>query len=458
MAGLLAGCAQGRDAHLADQLQQQQRPEVAAGQNQLWAGNRGWLLAKLPRAAGSAQRVISVFNSYPDSKKLRASQFRKGDYDLLFDFMRGKLGEYRLQRTAESASHFALVEGDVAYLFDMNHLEFSGVANLEKGLFFAASDVPLERSDERSFAFVADGKTDTATSWTLYRRNILQQDHVAAQDLGTYSISGAELVGAGVAKQVDFLTPQQRAERELAQQGLLWRHRAEMKAVQLCGSQGARDGSKKQGGRGKRGGMGNRAPAGGGAAETSTEAVPGSENATTDPVSGQAKLNCRAGSGYLLTDDGISAEITSLPRSREGDPSPVVGSASKVITGATMRYRYAHDPAQGLSAWDQPGKEMVLEFKSADDSNKLSLNLRPDTGVSGASLVLPGEWYVGTGYKLSGRVLTRSEFGMLFMRAYRDCAIKDSQGACKSIPELFVSLLNAGMAQDLVGYLSEHYR
>lgn len=225
---LLAGCAQGRDAQLADTYRQQQLAQ-AAEQSQVWEGNKGWLLAKLPQAALLAQRVALAFSAYPGSKKLRSSEYSKGDYDNLFDFLRGELPEFRVQRPPGSAGHLALIDGDAVYLYDMIHLEFLGVVSPEKGLFFAASEAPLERSDARSFAFAPDGKIDTATSWQLFRGNVLEQDHAAGQDLGTYSISRVELDRAGVAKQVDFLTPQQRAERELAQQGVTWRNRAEMR-------------------------------------------------------------------------------------------------------------------------------------------------------------------------------------------------------------------------------------
>ena len=456
IATILAGCARGRDAHLSDKYQQEQLAKAAV-QNQVWDGNKDWLLAKLPQASLIAQRVTSVFSAYPDNKKLRSSEYIKSDYDKLFDYMHRELKEYRVQRPSQSAGHLVLIDGDAAYLFDMIHLEFLGIANLEKMLFFAASDVPLERSDDRSFAFVANGKTDTTTSWFLFRRDVIEQDQVGGQDLGTYSLSRAELDRAGVAKQADFLTPQQREEREMAQQGLTWRRRAEMKVVQLCRiQQGARDGSKKQGGHGKRGGMGNRSAANGGAAENPTDATPSPNSSVTEPLRGHANLNCRTGTGYILIDNGISAEVASISRSREGVTSPVISTTSKEITGGTMTYSYATDAA-GSSIWDMPGKDMTLEFKSADGSNKLNLNLSLDKGVTGASLILPGEWYPGSGYKILGENVTRSEFGDLFIHAYRDCAIKDSQGACKSVPELFVSLLNAGMAQDLVNYISEHY-
>jgi hypothetical protein len=63
------------------------------------------------------------------------------------------------------------------------------------------------------------------------------------------------------------------------------------------------------------------------------------------------------------------------------------------------------------------------------------------------TLLVPGNWYTGRDYNISGVQVSRSGFAALFIRAYRDCAIRDSQGACKSIPDLFVGLLNAGMAQ-----------
>ena len=445
---VLAGCAQGRDAHLADTYQQQQLAK-AAEQKQVWEGNKDWLLAKLPQAALIAQRVTAAFRAYPDSKQLRSSEYRKSDYDKLFDFMRDELRGYQAQRPPESAGRLVLNDGDAAYLFDMVHVEFLGIASLEKGLYFAASDVPLERSDDRSFAFAADGKTDTTTSWYLFRRNIMVQDQAGGQDLGTYSISRAELDKVGVAKQIDFLTPQQREERELAQQGVVWRNRAEMKVVQFCSSkQGAREGSKKQGGHGRRGGMGSRSAA----AENSTDSASGPDHTGTEPLKGETKLNCRTGTGYIRLDNYITAEVSSITKNREGDLSPIISSTSKEIPGGTMMYSYPADTAQGSSMWDNNGREMTLVFKSADGSNKLNLNLSAGKGVTGAALVLPGDWE-----KILGKDVTRSELGDLFIRAYRDCALKDSQDACKSVPGLFVSLLNAGMVQDLVSYIGEHY-
>ena len=448
----ITGCAQGRDAHLADTYQQQQLAK-AVEQNQVWDGNKDWLLAKLPQAALCAQRVIAAFSTYPGSKKLRDSEYSQSDYDKLLEFMRTELREYRVQRPPESAGHLILIDGDAAYLYDMIHLDFLGVASLEKGLFFAVSDVPLERSDDRSFAFVANGKTDSTTSWYLFRRNVLDQDQVGGQDLGTYSISRVELDRAGVAKQVDFLTPQRRDERELAQQGMTWRNRAEMKAVQFCSNkQGTRDGSQNQGFRGRRGGMGNRSAANTGATENSHDATSGSDSTVTEPLNGQTRLNCRTGTGYILIDNGITAEVSSFLRNREGDFSPVIGTTSKEIIGGTMMFIYPTDTAQRSSTKDNRDREITLEYKSTNGSNRLNLNLSPDKGVTGASLVLPGDWY-----KILGKEVTRSELGDLFIHAYRDCAIKDSQGVCKSVPELFVSLLNTSMAQDLVSYISEHY-
>ena len=451
ISAIMAGCAQGRDAYLADTYQQQQLAK-AAEQSQVWEGNKDWLLARLPQAALMAQRVTAAFKAYPDNKNLRSSEYQKSDYDKLFDFMQKELRGYQVQRPPESAGHLVLIDGDAAYLFDMIHLGFLGVASRDKGLYFAASDVPLERSDGRSFAFVADGKTDTTTSWYLFRRNVLEQGQVVGQDLGTYSVSRVELERAGVAKQVDFLTPQQREERELAHQGVTWRNRAEMKVVQFCSKQGARDGSKKQGGHGKRGGMGSRSAANGGSAENTTDSTTGPGITGSESLKALTALNCRTGTGYILLDNGITAEVSRITKNREGDLSPVISSTSKEITGGTMTYSYPADTAQGSSIWDNSGRAITLGFKSTDGSNKLNLNLSPDKGVTGASLVLPGDWE-----KILGKEVARSELGDLFIRAYRECAIKDSQDACKSVPELFVSLLNVGMAQDLVSYIGEHY-
>ena len=451
----LAGCAQTRDAHLADQNAQKWSAKEAE-QNELWSANKGWLLASLPQAGLAANRVTAAFNSYSGSKKLRSAQYQTDDYDKLFAFLSGRLSGYRLARPPESAGHLVLIDGSAAYFFDLIHREFSGVASIEKGLFFAVQDVPLERSDARSFAFVADDQTDATTSWSLYRRNVLEPDRGDQQNPESHIVTRAELDSAGVARQVDLLTPQERGERQLARQGLTWLKKAELKAVQLCGGQGARDASKK-GGHGKHGGGRNRPAADSGNSESAAGSASASDTTTSGTSSGATRLNCRTGSGYLVTDDGISAQVAGLRRSGDGNVDPLISSTSKAITGGTMTFRYGGDPVQMSPFSDQSAINLELELKSADGGNKLTLNLRPDTGAGSGTLLVPGDWYTGRDYDISGMQVSRSGFAALFIRAYRDCAIRDSQGACKSIPDLFVGLLNAGMAQDLVSYIGAHY-
>jgi hypothetical protein len=100
---------------------------------------------------------------------------------------------------------------------------------------------------------------------------------------------------------------------------------------------------------------------------------------------------------------------------------------------------------------------MVLDIESMKSSNKLSLSLRPDTGIGYGSLVLTGDWYDASASRILGKKLSNSEFASLFIRVYRDCAIKDSQGACKNIPDLFMSMLNPLIAQDIMKYMADNY-
>ena len=56
-----------------------------------------------------------------------------------------------------------------------------------------------------------------------------------------------------------------------------------------------------------------------------------------------------------------------------------------------------------------------------------------------------------------GKDISTTEFATFFIRACRDCAMKNSQGACKSIPDVFMSFINPLIAEEFVQYISEHY-
>jgi len=88
---------------------------------------------------------------------------------------------------------------------------------------------------------------------------------------------------------------------------------------------------------------------------------------------------------------------------------------------------------------------------------KLELNLRADIGASAGLLLLPGDWYRNPGYRIQGKDISNTEFASLFLRTFRDCAMKDSQGICKTIPDLFMSFLNSSNSDEFVKYMSSHY-
>ncbi len=360
-----------------------------------------------------------------------------------------------LSSLPDGLEYFALIEGDAAYVFDIENLDFSGVANLDKGLYFTVSDAPLLRNDGRSFAFVADDKIDTTTDWALYQRNILEMAQGKASNLGTHTITRAELDAAGVAKQTDLLTPQQRGERELAKQGIAWRRRAQRKAIEMCSSQ-LESGSEgpKHGGLGGRTGRHSRttenepAPAG-----SST----GFTNTMAEALQGKAHLNCGSGTGYILTEDGIAAEVKRLVKSGGGYMDVIIAATAREIPGGIMRYNYPVGQSQVNVLGEDIGQDMVLEIESMKGSNKLSLSLRPDTGIGYGSLLLTGDSDDGSTSRILGKNLSKAEFASLFIRVYRDCAIKDSQGACKNIPDLFMSMLNPLIAQDIMKYMADNY-
>jgi hypothetical protein len=451
---LLAGCSQFTSARLAD-VEQQQQAVHEVEKEKLWEYNKAWLLARLPRAIEISHLVITALDDYPGNKNVHSQEFSKADCEKIVDAMRHTLNGYKFDQLPDGPGYFALIEGDAAYVFDIENLNFSGVANLEKGLYFTVSDVPLLRSDGRSFAFVADNKTDTTTGWALYQRNILEMDQGKSSNLGMHTIIRAELDTAGVAKQTDLLTPQQRGERELAKQGIAWRKRAQRKAIEMCSSQlESRSEGPKRGGLGGRSDKHSR-----NAASKPTAAGSSTEFTKTmaEALQGKAHLNCGSGTGYILTEDGIAAEVKNLVKSGSGFMDVIIAASAREIPGGTMLYNYPVGQLQVNALGGEIGQEMVLEIESMKGGNKLSLSLRPDSGIGTGSLVLTGDSDDGSYSRILGKNLSNAEFASLFIRVYRDCAIKDSQGACKNIPDLFMSMLNPLIAQDIMKYMADNY-
>jgi len=385
---LLAGCSKFTTAHLAD-VEQQQQAVPEAERDKLWEHNKAWLLSRLPRAVEVAHQVITALDDYPGNKNVHSQEFSKADCEKIVDVMRHTLNGYKFFQLPDGPGYFALIEVDAAYVFDIENLNFSGVANLDKGLYFTVSDVPLERSDGRSFAFVADDKTDITTDWQLYQRKILLMDQGKASDMGKHSITRAELNAAGVAKQTDLLTPQQRGERELAKQGIVWRRRAQRKAVEICSSQlESRSDGAKHGGLGGRTGKHSRTAANEPAPAGSST---GFTNTMAEALQGKAHLNCGTGTGYILTEDGIAAEVKRLVKSGGGFMDVIIAATAREIPGGIMRYNYPVGQSQVNALGEDIGKDMVLDIESMKGSNKLSLSLRPDAGIGYGSLVLTGD-------------------------------------------------------------------
>ena len=425
--------------------------ENQVAQNKLWQDNKGWLLTRLPKTEPLVQDILSALQENP-KLQLSCSVSSEVGCNNLFNFLRQKITPYRLVQLSDEVGRFALMDGDSAYIFRMTDWTFSGIANLTTALYFTAPDVPLRRTDERSFAFVGDNKTDTETVWTMYRRNILERDR-SAPPLGTYTLTRAELDAAGVPKQIDQLTPQQRYERELAKQGMAWRRRAQMKAITMCNSKSDQgNGSHKSDGRGGRG-KHNRSTS---TESTITGLTPASATTMAEALHGKAHLNCNTGSGSVLTEEGIAADVYRLIKSKDGT-DVIIAATAKEIPGGVIRYKYpvGQDGIDILNP--DAGKDMIVQIETMDGSNKLNLNLRVDTGVTAGTVTLIGDWYIGSGYRIRGKNISNAEFTTYFIRAYRDCAMKNSQGICKNIPDLFLSFQNPLIAEEFVQYISDHY-
>src|ERR1039457_2819261 len=447
----LTGCTGTTPAHLIDNHNDSQEAQKVE-REKLWQDNKGWLLSKLPKTESLVQNILSVLQESSDSN-YTCSVLSKAGCDRLFNILRQKISQYNLVQLSDGFGRFAILDGDSAYVFQMSDRTFSGIANLSSALYFIAPDVPLRRTDERSFAFVADNKTDTETVWTVYRRNISDKDNRSAAPLGKFTLTRAELDAAGVPKQVDHLTSQQRSERELTKQGIIWRRRAQMKAIAMCSSKlEPGNGSKKPDGRGGRG-KHNRTTSPETATTGSTSA---SATSMAEALQGKAHLSCNAGSGSVLTEDGIAAEVYRLIKNKEGTDA-IIAATAKEIPGGVIRYKYPVGQ-EGIDIMNpDAGNEMILQIETIDGSNKLNLNLRADTGVTAGSLTLAGNWNLGSGYRIQGKNISTNEFAAFFIRSYHDCAMKDSQGGCKNIPDLFMSLQNSLIAEEYIQYISDHY-
>ena len=446
-AGGLTGCSGMTAVHLSDSSNQSQSVQRDMN-DKLWQEHKGWLLSKLPKAVPLAQNIVSALHGTPGSQCSSSDPPFSGCEKLL-ELVRQKVSPCRLEFLPGVNGQFALVDGDAAYVFRMTDWTLLGIADLSTGLYFTVRDAPLRRSDDRSFAFVSNDETDATTYWTIYRRTILKKE-TEAPPLGEYSISRSELNTAGVPQQVDLLTVQQRSERELAKQGLSWRRRAQMKAIRMCSSdkQETGNGLSKQG-KGKH--KHSKSPE---SATAGSEA----EAATTmaDALQGKAHLNCKTGSGYVVTEDGIAAEVYRLIKIKD-DINAIISVTAKEIPGGIIRYKYPVGQESIDIMNPASDMDMLVQIETTDSRNKLDLTIRADTGISTGTLVLPGDWYLGSGYRVSGKNLSSTEFGAFFIRAYRDCALKDSQGNCKSIPNLLIGFLNPLIAEEFVQYVADHY-
>ena len=446
----LNGCSGMTAAHVSDNSTQIQMVQKDEREN-LWQDNKGWLLSKLPKTEPLVRDIQSALEGYPDAK-YSCSGLSDAGCNKLLNLLRQKLSPYNLAQLPDGFGRVALIDGGYAYVFRMTDWTFSGIANLSTDIYFSVQDVPLRRTDERSFAFVPDNKTDSETVWTMYHRNIMDQGGNASP-LGEYTLTRAELDAAGVPKQIDLLTLPQRNERELAKQGMVWRRRAQMKAIAMCSSKpDSGSGSRKPDGRGGRGKHTRTTSQ----ESTSTGSTPGSATTMADALQGKAHLNCNAGSGYVVTEDGIAAEVYSLTRSKEGSDA-VIAATAREIPGGVIRFNYPVGKERIDSMNPDAGKEMILQIETMDDNNKLNLNLSSDTGVTAGTLALTGNWYLGSGYRIRGKDISTNDFAAFFIRAYRDCAMRNSEGICKNIPDLFMSLQNPLIAAEFLQYISDHY-
>jgi len=411
--------------------------------------HKGWLLSRLPKAEYFAQNMLSALHDYSGRDTCLPDSTDVGCKNLLgFLAQRMNHNEVRMLPEGMGRGRFAIIDIDTAYVFRITDLTFSGIADLSSALYFTVSNVPLKRTDGRSFAFVTDEQSDTTSSWTLFRRNISENVSVALP-VGEYTLTGTELYAAGVPKQIDLLTPQQRSERDLAKQGMIWQRRTQMEASRVCSGNSEHNMSKKGGGKGKH----SHATT---PESTATGQTAESNSTMAEALQGKAHLNCKTGTGYVVTPDGIVGEVYRLVRDKEGTYAEI-STTAKEIPGGVIRYKYpvGQDNYNILHPGDT--KDTVMQLESMKGANKLELNLRTDTGANAGSLLLSGDWYRNPGYRIQGKDISNKEFATLFLRTFRDCAMIDSQGVCKNIPDLFMSFLNSSNVDEFVKYVTSHY-
>ena len=420
-----------------------------AGKDAQWRSHKTWLLSRLPKAEHLTQDILLALHENP-GKGVCLPDSTNAGCDKLLGFLTQRMSQYKVQKLSEwmGQGRFAIIDTDTAYIFRMTDWTFSGIADLSGSLYYTSSNVPLIRTDGLSFIFAGDEQSDTTSTWSLYQRNITEKVD-ASLPVGEYKITRTELDTAGVPKQIDLLTPQQRSERELAKQGIVWQRRTQMEAIKMCSSKSDQKSSKMGGGRGKH----NHATT----PDSTSTAKPDTTYTTmAEALQGKAHLNCKTGSGFVVTPDGIVGEVYRLVRDKDGADA-IISATAKEIPGGVIRYRYPIGRDNFNILQPDATKDMIMQIETMKGDSKLELNLRADTGASAGLLLLPGDWYRNPGYRIHGKDISNAEFATLFLRTFRDCGMKDGQGVCKTIPDLFMSFLNSNNSDEFVQYLSSHY-
>ena len=438
----LTGCAGMPPAVTASQQVAQQN-----GKSALWQEHKSWLLSKLPRAEYLAHEILSALNDQAN-KTACSSDETANNCDNNLGTLGQKLSQYKVQAlpTGLGRGHIAVIDGDTAYVFRLSDATFSGIADVPNSLYFSVASAPLKRTDGRSFAFVADEESDATSVWSLHKLRIFESATLVAKPVEEFPLTRSELDAAGVPKQVDLLTPPQRNERDLVRQGLSWRRRTQIEASKVC-SNAERPLSKKDGGKGKHSHASSSEVA-------SAQATP--PVTMTEALQGKAHLNCKTGTGFVASPDGIVGEVYRLIKDREGTDA-VIAATAKELSGGVIRYRYPVGQESFNTLLSGGSGDMLLQLETAKGDSKLEISLWANGDATAVSLLLPGEWYQNPGYRIGGRDLSSGEFAALFLKAFRDCAVKDGQGNCKNIPDLFMSFLNSDNAADFVKYLKSHY-
>ena len=419
------------------------------GKDALWRSHKAWLLSRLPKAEHLAQDILLALHDNPDKGACIPDSTDAGCNRLIV-LLTQRMGQFKVQMLPEriGQGRFALIDADTAYVFRITDWTFSGIADLSGSLYFTVSNVPLRRADGLSFIFASDEQNDTPSTWSLYQRNIFEKAETSLP-VGEYKLTRPELDSVGVTKQIDLLTPQQRSERELAKQGMNWQRRTQMEAIKVCSGKPEQNMSKKGAGRGKH----SHATL----PESTSTAMPDIAYTTmAEALKGKAYLNCKTGSGFVVTPDGIVGEVYRLVRDNDGADA-IISATAKETIGGVIRYRYPVRQDNLNVLQPDATKDMIMQIETMKGDIKLELNLRADIGASAGLLLLPGDWYRNPGYRIQGKDISNTEFASLFLRTFRDCAMKDSQGICKTIPDLFMSFLNSSNSDEFVKYMSSHY-